>query len=215
MRFSPRSPRTPQSPAWLVGLAHNPAAPASVTARLRDVKSELPSPATLPDDFDDVMLRKELSDEERTAAESGTPWHIDAVWRRDRTDKFEPYKYDLALAQRLYALWGSAERAALTEERFFHFDGLARYLDHPRPYARLAAVEDPAVGGPALAALLRDQSPTVRRAVRRERRLPWPYLRPLLETHPEDAAANPGLPPEVMHRLLDISGLPFSDSGTS
>ncbi|MGR6997662.1 hypothetical protein ACU686_05450 [Yinghuangia aomiensis] len=80
----------------------------------------------------------------------------------------------------------------------------ARFAAHPRPYARMAALDDPAADFAALAA---DPSPTVRWWARRNRHLPWQQLRALLATHPEDAAANPGLPPEVMRRLLDIAAI--------
>lgn len=112
----------------------------------------------------------------------------------------------------MYATWDGLDWVRLPEHPWFVTRvGLGRFAEHKYVFARLAAVEDPAIGGAALAGLLGDASATLRWWARRDRRLPWPWLRPLLETHPEDAAANPGLPVEVMHRLLDIVGVPGQD----
>lgn len=110
----------------------------------------------------------------------------------------------LAVRQEAYATWADPAWQQLGVRPGFRTGGLARFAAHPRPYARMAALDDPAADFAALAA---DPSPTVRWWARRNRHLPWQQLRALLATHPEDAAANPGLPPEVMHRLLDIAAI--------
>lgn len=110
----------------------------------------------------------------------------------------------LAIRQEAYATWSDPAWQQLGARPGFRADGLARFAGHPRPYARMAALDDPAADFAALSA---DPSPTVRWWARRNRHLPWRQLRALLATHPEDAAANPGLPPEVMHRLLDIAAI--------
>ncbi|MGA4545420.1 hypothetical protein ACPA54_36065 [Uniformispora flossi] len=110
----------------------------------------------------------------------------------------------LAVRQEAYATWADPAWQQFGIRPGFRAGGLARFAAHPRPYARMAALDDPAADFAALAA---DPSPTVRWWARRNRHLPWQQLRALLVTHPEDAAANPGLPPEVMHRLLDIAAI--------
>jgi hypothetical protein len=110
----------------------------------------------------------------------------------------------LAVRQEAYATWADPAWQQLGIRPGFRAGGLARFAAHPRPYARMAALDDPAADFAVLAA---DPSPTVRWWARRNRHLPWQQLRALLATHPEDAAANPGLPPEVMHRLLDIAAI--------
>ncbi|GAA4969902.1 hypothetical protein GCM10023205_39130 [Yinghuangia aomiensis] len=110
----------------------------------------------------------------------------------------------LAVRQEAYATWADPAWQQLGMRPGFRADGLVRFAAHPRPYARMAALDDPAADFAALSA---DPSPTVRWWARRNRHLPWQQLRALLVAHPEDAAANPGLPPEVMHRLLDIAAI--------
>ncbi|NUU20197.1 MAG: hypothetical protein HOV68_01590, partial [Streptomycetaceae bacterium] len=124
-------------------------------------------------------------------------------------DRFGATPARINVVQTMYATWPDPAWTRLPEHPWFRTRvGLARFGGHALPYARLAAVEDPAADGRLIGALLHDPSPTLRWWARRDPRLPWPSLRPLIESQPEDAAANPGLPPEVMHRLLDIVHVP-------
>lgn len=142
-------------------------------------------------------------------------WMYDGDFTWEKPSRGTATARKTAVLQELYATWGHPDWQRLAEHPWLvtHI-GLARFADHKYAFARLAAVEDPAIEGAVLAALLTDPSATLRWWARRDRRLPWPYLRPLLEHHPEDAAANPGLPVEVMHRLLDIVvGVPDEPAG--
>ncbi|MEU8138471.1 hypothetical protein [Streptodolium elevatio] len=162
----------------------------------------------------EVRFRFAGDEEIRTDAEKWLRGETTLKWREGRLVEWTPSRWNAsargtAVIQEMYATADTPGWRRLAEHPWFvTYIGLARFADHGLAFARLAAVEDPAIDGAALGRLLADPSATLRWWARRDRRLPWPWLRPLLETHPEDAAANPGLPSEVMHRLLDIVGLP-------
>ncbi|WP_436776965.1 hypothetical protein [Yinghuangia sp. YIM S09857] len=188
----------------------------------RDTRGAALLTSVPPEDLDDaldrtgaveVRFRYAMDEETRTDTEKWLRGEKILKWRKGRLVSEEPTRWSAtarrtAVLQEMYATSGIRDWRRIAEHPWFvsHI-GLARFADHKYAFTRLAAAEDPAVPGPVLAGLLTDPSPTLRWWARRDPRLPWPYLRPLLDHHPEDAAANPGLPVEVMHRLLDIVGV--------
>ncbi|MCP2309100.1 hypothetical protein [Kitasatospora paracochleata] len=91
----------------------------------------------------------------------------------------------------------------------FALAGLAGLAGDPQARRRLAALHDPLIASERVARLTGDPDPAVADAAVRHPRLPLPVLRHLLASeHAPSAAANPGLPVDVMHCLLDLSGAP-------
>ncbi|MET8446771.1 hypothetical protein [Streptomyces sp. NPDC005209] len=84
--------------------------------------------------------------------------------------------------------------------------GLARFADDPNPRLRHAALDDPDAG-PELPLRLADDPEVGEWAVRDPRFPADELLRRLtLPSSARAAAANPTLPPAVMHQLLDLAG---------
>ncbi|MFD8141485.1 hypothetical protein [Streptomyces sp. NPDC059708] len=111
------------------------------------------------------------------------------------------------LVVEMYAHWHGLMWSGLRFHPNFARPGLARYVDHPNPRLRHAALDDPD-GGPDLVMQLIDDPDVGCRALR-DPRLPSDELlrRLALPGSARDAAANPALPPETMHRLLDLAGV--------
>ncbi|MFF4104693.1 HEAT repeat domain-containing protein [Streptomyces sp. NPDC001903] len=111
------------------------------------------------------------------------------------------------LVVEMYAHWHGLKWSFLGHHPNFARPGLARYADHPNPRLRHAALSDPD-GGPALVLRLADD-PAVSAWAVQDPRLPAGELlrRLALPGSARSAAANPALPPAVMHRLLDLAGV--------
>ncbi|MFI5671769.1 HEAT repeat domain-containing protein [Streptomyces sp. NPDC051704] len=111
------------------------------------------------------------------------------------------------LVVEMYAHWHGLKAGFLRHHPNFARPGLARYADHPNPRLRHAALDDPD-GGPDLVLRLADD-PAVSAWAVQDPRLPAGELlrRLALRDSARSAAANPALPPAVMHRLLDLAGV--------
>ncbi|WP_433796553.1 hypothetical protein [Actinoplanes sp. CA-252034] len=83
--------------------------------------------------------------------------------------------------------------------------GLARLADSPDPKARALVVRDPGATPEVVDRLSRDPDPVVRARATADPRLPSSRLPELLTTlsTATAAAANPGLPVAVMHRIVE------------
>ncbi|MET8298882.1 hypothetical protein ABZW02_33305 [Streptomyces sp. NPDC005180] len=103
------------------------------------------------------------------------------------------------------AHWHGLTWSALRFHPNFAKPGLARYVDHPNPRLRHAALDDPD-GGPGLVMQLIDDPDVGSRALR-DPRLPSEELlrRLAIPGSARDAASNPALPPATMHQLLDLA----------
>ncbi|MGW3160042.1 hypothetical protein [Streptomyces sp. NPDC001089] len=112
-----------------------------------------------------------------------------------------------ALVVDMYAHWHGLKWTFLRTHPNFARPGLARFVDHPNPRLRHAALDDPE-GGPDLVLRLIDD-PDVGCWALRDPRLPAEELRRRLGVPGSalNAAANPTLPTATMHRLLDLAGV--------
>ncbi|MEU9129312.1 hypothetical protein AB0D08_14600 [Kitasatospora sp. NPDC048540] len=105
----------------------------------------------------------------------------------------------------LYATAQDRNWSALRHHPNFPRPGLARFADDPNPRLRHAALDDPAAG-PELPLRLADDPEVGMWAVRDPRLPAGELLRRLaLPGGAFAAAANPALPPERMHRLVDLA----------
>ncbi|MFF1957049.1 HEAT repeat domain-containing protein [Streptomyces sp. NPDC058220] len=105
----------------------------------------------------------------------------------------------------VYATAQDRNWSALRHHRNFARPGLARFADDPNPRLRHAALDDPEAG-PELPLRLADD-PDIGVWAVRDPRLPATELLRRL-TLPDSAfaaAANPALPPAVMHQLVDLA----------
>ncbi|MFF2846565.1 hypothetical protein ACFVT5_09555 [Streptomyces sp. NPDC058001] len=105
----------------------------------------------------------------------------------------------------VYATADDRNWSVLRLHRNFARPGLARFVDDPNFRLRLAALDDPAAG-PELPLRLADD-PEVEGWAVRDPRLPADELsrRLTLPGSAFAAAANPTLPPTVMHQLVDLA----------
>jgi len=89
------------------------------------------------------------------------------------------------------------------------WSGLAVKAADPDPGVRILATYDPALSSDDADRLSREEDRTVRLAATRHPNLPLTRIRELLISprgvypHVEAAAANPSLPVEDMHRIID------------
>lgn len=108
----------------------------------------------------------------------------------------------------MYTYWHGLRWGLLLRHPNFAGPGLARFADHPNCRLRHAALYDPD-GGAELVLRLADDPYVAPWAVS-DPRLPAAELVRRLgdPRHARAAARNPALPPEAMHRLLDLAGVP-------
>ncbi|MFE0172282.1 hypothetical protein ACFWZ2_08175 [Streptomyces sp. NPDC059002] len=113
--------------------------------------------------------------------------------------------HDLVLE--MYTYWHGLKWPWLRSHPNFARPGLARFVDHPNPRLRHAALDDPEAGPELVLRLVDD--PEVGRWALRDPRLPSGELHHRLGVpgSAREAAANPTLPPATMHRLLDLAGV--------
>ncbi|MFB7368926.1 hypothetical protein ACFC0D_03660 [Streptomyces sp. NPDC056222] len=109
----------------------------------------------------------------------------------------------------MFADWKGLSWGMLARRRNFARPGLARYADDPNYRLRLAALADPEGTPELVERLSHDPDDTVRGRAAADPRLPHARLVELLGSNhmPYTAAANPALPTELMHPLLDIAGV--------
>ncbi|MFD1311421.1 hypothetical protein [Streptomyces kaempferi] len=112
-----------------------------------------------------------------------------------------------ALVLEMYAHWHGLKWTLVRSHPNFAKPGLARFVDHPDARLRRAALDDPEAGPELVLRLIDD--PEVGWWALRDPRLPSQELNQRLNVpdSARNAAANPALPPETMHRLLDLSGV--------
>ncbi|MCI3928413.1 hypothetical protein [Streptomyces sp. AN091965] len=112
------------------------------------------------------------------------------------------------LVVEMYAYWHGLKWGFLRSHANFARPGLARYVDHPNPRLRVAALDDPEAGPDVVMRLVDD--PDAGASALRDARLPPDELRRRLAVpgSAQHAAANPTLPEAVMHELLDLAGVP-------
>ncbi|MGZ9930622.1 hypothetical protein ACXNSR_12070 [Streptomyces sp. NC-S4] len=176
-------------PRWVVERGHEPAvarrAAASGHVLLRRSIAMQPQ---LPADVVDLLARDEDFFVKLTLCEYG--------------DK-APHE----LVVEMYTYWHGLKWDSLRFHPNFARPGLARYVDHPGPRLRRAALHDPD-GGPDLVMRLVDD-PDVGCWALRDPRLPAEELlrRLTVPGSARSAAANPALPSGTVHRLLDLAGV--------
>ncbi|MEV7680941.1 hypothetical protein AB0O64_20685 [Streptomyces sp. NPDC088341] len=115
------------------------------------------------------------------------------------------------LLLRVYAEWHGRTRADLLDHPRFPRKGLAaRFAEDPDPALRYLALRDPDAPSALVDRLTRDPDREVARAAAGHPRLPPERIRDLLADVllVAYAAANPALPVDHMHRLLDEAGIP-------
>ncbi|MFI1354827.1 HEAT repeat domain-containing protein [Streptomyces sp. NPDC020898] len=119
------------------------------------------------------------------------------------------------LVLEMYTHWHGLRWSFLRVHPNFARPGLARFVDHPNPRLRRAALDDPEAGPELVMRLIDDPDAEVARWALRDPRLPTEELHRRLgvPASARDAAANPTLAPETMHRLLDLAGV-ANPSGT-
>ncbi|MEU0939988.1 hypothetical protein [Embleya sp. NPDC005971] len=111
---------------------------------------------------------------------------------------------------RAYREFRGRNRWRLTYRPGFPTHGLARFADDPDPAMRELVVLDPQAPAAVVVGLLADPERCVRTTLARHPAVPVDRLVALLddaELGPY-AARNPALPVEVMHRILDVAGVP-------
>ncbi|GHH82598.1 hypothetical protein GCM10018781_67850 [Kitasatospora indigofera] len=180
-------PDVPRAPHWIRERAREPEAArriaASAHAGLRRVLAMQPH---LPED----VVARLAADED--------PWV-----RRILCDHCQDAPHELLVE--LYATAQDRNWSALRRHHNFARPGLARFADHPDPRLRHAALDDPEAG-PELPLRLADDPEVGVWAVRDPRLPAGELLRRLaLPGSAFAAAANPALPPAVMHRLVDAA----------
>ncbi|QKW18434.1 hypothetical protein HUT16_04560 [Kitasatospora sp. NA04385] len=109
--------------------------------------------------------------------------------------------------------WTSPLKGMLLEHPNFPRVGLARrFADSSDPAQRILATHDPGAPAELLLRLSRDPDVRFRRTIASHPNLPHGRVEELLgDGDPQTsirAAANPALPPSLMHRLLDAAGIP-------
>ncbi|MGP3683375.1 hypothetical protein ACTVZO_01470 [Streptomyces sp. IBSNAI002] len=112
----------------------------------------------------------------------------------------------------MYADWNGLSWGMLAYRRNFARPGLARFADDPNHRLRYAALLDPEVGPDLVERLSHDAEGLVRSRAASHPGLPYGRLVELLGVPAEGmaraAARNPALPGALMHRLLDVAGVP-------
>lgn len=109
--------------------------------------------------------------------------------------------------------WTSPLSGMLLDHPNFSRVGLARrFGDDPEPRQRLLATLDPEAPAESLLCLSHYSDVRFRRAVASHPNLPYERITELLGDEDSQtsiqAAANPSLPPPLMHQLLDAAGIP-------
>ncbi|MCX5015293.1 hypothetical protein OG765_30710 [Streptomyces sp. NBC_00555] len=109
----------------------------------------------------------------------------------------------------MFADWNGLSWGMLAYRRNFVRPGLARFADDPNHRLRYAALFDPQAEPELVEGLSHDTDGMVRCHAAGDPRLPGPRLIELLggDGMPRTAAANPALPAELMHQLLDVAGV--------
>ncbi|MFE4174192.1 hypothetical protein ACFRR7_19440 [Streptomyces sp. NPDC056909] len=123
--------------------------------------------------------------------------------RRNLCDDRQDTPHELLVE--VYATAQDRNWSVLRHHRNFARPGLARFADDPNPRLRHAALDDPEAG-PELPLRLADDPDVGDWAVRDPRLPAGELLRRLsLPDSAFAAAANPALPPAVMHQLVDLA----------
>ncbi|MEV6400267.1 hypothetical protein AB0M39_36720 [Streptomyces sp. NPDC051907] len=150
-----------------------------------------------------VGLRRALAMQEHLAADVVARLAVDEDrWvRHNLCHHCQDAPHELLVEE--YATAQDRNWSALRHHRNFVRPGLARFVDDPNPRLRHAALDDPEAG-PELPLRLADDPDVGGWAVRDPRLPAGELLRRLaLPGSAFAAAANPALPPTVMHQLVD------------
>jgi hypothetical protein len=108
----------------------------------------------------------------------------------------------------MYAWWHGKTSWFLTFHPNFRRPGFAKYARHVNDRLRLLSLRDPELSVDEIVRLAAD--PQLRSAALRDARIPTAHLQAALldNTGAHAAAANPTLPDNVMHTLLDLAAVP-------
>ncbi len=180
----------------------------------------VPVPQWIADSYDDADAMRRIASSafvlmrRCAAAAPRLPADVVALLAAD-----DDFYVRLTLAQRcrdapadlmldMYLDWSGLTREFLRYAPGFPWYDSELLVSHAHERVRYIALEGPHISADQVARLAEDQAPEVRAAAVRHELFPGERAAALIDVLPHDAARNPNLPHDLMHRLLDAAGVP-------